>query len=95
MGEVTRLWLDPSCPYGTASKVLGVAADIARRRGMLHLISYHDRSKHSGCIYRKAGFKKWGVVRPPKGKGWGSRDRNEATIREQASSKRRWRLDLS
>ena len=61
---------------------------------MVSLISYHRRDKHSGCIYRKAGFKKWGIVKPPQGAGWGSRERAESTTREQAHSKRRWRLDL-
>ena len=94
MGEVTRLWLDPRCPYATASRVLKVAAEIGQARGMDALISYHRRDRHSGCIYRKTGFRKWGVVKPPVGAGWGSRDRSSATIREQRHGKRRWRLDL-
>ena len=95
MGEVTRLWLDVRCPYATASRVLRTAAVIAGQRGMASLISYHDRTRHSGCIYRKAGFRKWGVTRPPSGSGWASRDRSSATIREQSTPKRRWLLDLS
>ena len=93
IGEVTRLWLDPSLPYGTASRVLLHAADVARSRGMAALISYHDRSRHSGCIYRKAGFRKDGTT-TPSGKGWGSRKRSDSAVSAGSTSKRRWRLAL-
>ena len=94
VGEVTRLWLDPSLPYGSASRVLRHAADVARSRGMEALISYHDRSRHTGCIYRKAGFRKDGTT-TPSGKGWGSRKRSDSAVSAGSTSKRRWRLDLS
>ena len=94
VGEVTRLWLSPRCPYATASRVLSIAAGIARARGMSALISYHDRTRHSGCIYKKAGFKKWGRTKPPSGDGWGSRQRSAETIVAQAAPKQRWRLEL-
>ncbi len=92
VGEVTRLWLAPGLPHGTASAVLRHAADVARRAGMVALISYHDRTRHTGCIYRKAGFRRDGVTRP-RGKGWASRKR-PASADVGATSKRRWRLDL-
>jgi hypothetical protein len=93
IGEVTRLWLDPSLPYGTASRVLLHAADVARSRGMAALISYHDRSRHSGCIYRKAGFRKDGTA-GGKRMGWGSRSGREQSADAGENSKRRWRLAL-
>ena len=93
IGEVTRLWLDPSLPYGTASRVLLHAADVARSRGMAALISYHDRSRHSGCIYRKAGFRKDGVA-TGKRVGWGNRSGREQSTDAGETSKRRWRLSL-
>ena len=94
VGEVTRLWLDPSLPYGSASRVLRHAADVARSRGMEALISYHDRSRHTGCIYRKAGFRKDGTTRS-RVSGWSSRVGRELSAPAGHASKRRWRLDLS
>jgi hypothetical protein len=94
LGEITRLWLDPGLPYGTASAVLREAARVGMDRGMEALISYHDRERHSGCIYKKAGFKKDGVV-VPSGMGWGSRDRSESAVAAGTTRKRRWRLNLS
>src|SRR5690349_1208454 len=69
-GEITRMVLLPGLPYGTASNVIRFASKKAAIRGMRVLIAYHDRTRHSGCIYKKAGFKKWGVVKAAKGKGW-------------------------
>jgi len=92
IGEITRLWLMPELPHGTASAVLRTAASVAKGRGMRALISYHDRTRHTGCIYRKAGFRRDGVVKP-NATGWASRDRaNSATA--GATPKRRWRLNL-
>lgn len=94
LGEITRLWLEPGLPYGTASRVLTTAAAIATGRGMKALISYHDRTRHSGCIYKKAGFKKAGIVNSPP-QGWATRARSQSAIHAAAPSKRRWRLDLT
>lgn len=91
VGEVIRMWLAPGLPYGTASRVLRYAAGLGEARGMSSLIAYHDRTRHTGCIYRKAGFKKDGTSTPSKGKGWGSRsDRTSADY--EPTPKRRWRL---
>ena len=92
-GEVTRLWLDPRCPYGTASLVLRHAIQTARARGLEVLISYHDRTRHSGCIYRKAGMRRWGTS-TPSGVGWASRA-GRASGSLKATAKRRWRIDLA
>ncbi len=92
MGEVTRLWLEPGLPHGTASAVLRYAAELGRARGLSCLISYHDRTRHSGCIYRKAGFKKWGTV-SPRVTGWASRAARASADYER-TPKRRWRLEL-
>jgi hypothetical protein len=93
VGEVTRLVLSPGLPYATASAVLRRAAEVGTARGMSALISYHDRTRHTGCIYRKAGFKKDGVTKPS-GKGWASRNRASGRAGVGATSKRRWRLTL-
>lgn len=91
MGEITRLVLDAGLPHGTASAVLRFAASEAWHRGMASLVSYHDRSRHTGCIYRKAGFRKDGATKP-RTSGWGSRDR-PASEDAGSTSKRRWRLN--
>ena len=94
VGEVTRLVLS-GAPYATASAVLRRAAEVARSRGMVALIAYHDRTRHTGCIYRKAGFKKDGKT---SGRPRWSKSRSDASSRQSAeqpsTSKRRWRLNL-
>lgn len=92
VGEVTRMVLDAGLPYGMASKVLVEAGSIGKKKGMHSLISYHDRTKHTGCIYRKAGFRKDGVTTPGK-VGWGSRNRPKSQ-KVGHTSKRRWKLEL-
>lgn len=94
VGEVVRLVL-VGCPYGTASRLLRYAADVALARGMATLIAYHDRTRHTGCIYRKAGFRRDGATpgRVCPG-GWDSRPGRTAGASSQTTPKRRWRLDL-
>lgn len=92
VGEITRLFLSSGLPHGTASAVLRQAAQIARSLGMKSLISYHDRTRHTGCIYRKAGFRKDGIT-VPNTTGWQSRNRPNS-VAVGLTSKRRWRLDL-
>ena len=95
MGEVTRMFLVPGLAHGTASRVLWVAAVELRRRGGLSLIAYHDRTRHTGCIYRKAGFRRWPVNgKHTSTKGWGSRD-GRVSADLPPTNKRRWRLDLA
>lgn len=91
VGEVTRL-VCVGAPHGTASALLRAAADEGRRRGMIALISYHDRTRHTGCVYRKSGFRKDGVT-APKPAAWGSRP-NRTSADYAPTSKRRWRLEL-
>lgn len=93
IGEITRLFLTSGLPYGTASAVLRKAADVAKLRGMIALISYHDRTRHTGCIYRKAGFRRDGVT-TPRQLGWASRAKRASGTAGQ-TSKRRWRLELA
>ena len=94
-GEVTRMVLLPGLPHGTASEVLRFAAAAARARGMVALIAYHDRTRHTGCIYRKAGFRKDGTTQPREGAaGWSSRPGREQSAAAGQTPKRRWRLDL-
>jgi len=92
IGEITRLYLEPGLPHGTASQVLRYAAEVGRQRGMAALISYHDRTRHTGCIYRKAGFRKDGVTVPPVN-GWSTRGGRESGDLP-GNPKRRWRLAL-
>lgn len=93
VAEITRMVLVPGLPYGTASEVLRVAAEVARSRGVRSLIAYHDRTRHTGCIYRKAGFRRDGAT-VAKPRGWGSRARRRSADYD-AAPKRRWRLVLA
>jgi len=102
-GEVTRLYLEPGLPHGTASELLRASFDVCRARGIRTVISYHDRTRHTGCIYRKAGMRKWGTV-THMGQHWESREREEEGLfgpvvgrksgELEATPKRRWRIDL-
>tara|TARA_R110002167_G_scaffold363715_1_gene584520 strand:+ start:1155 stop:1661 length:507 start_codon:yes stop_codon:yes gene_type:complete len=92
-GEVVRMWLAPGLPYGTASEVLKYAALLAEKRGIKKLFAYHERGRHTGCIYKKAGFKK-DIKTKPKVDGWGSRP-NRASAQYDSTSKRRWTMELS
>ncbi len=93
IGDISRFVLVPGLPYGTASTVLARAIEIALARPkMTALIAYHDRTRHSGCIYKKAGFKKFGVSQHV-GKGWGNRPGRKSGDLEN-TPKRRWRFDL-
>jgi len=93
VGEITRMVLVDGLPHGTASRVLRISADVAKRQGMASLIAYHDRTRHTGCIYRKAGFKKRGAT-TGSAVGWGNRKNRERSATAGATSKRRWVLDL-
>ena len=93
--EITRFVLAPGLPKGTASAVLRWTFDECRRRRHIRtVIAYHDRTRHTGCIYRKAGMSKDGATSPTvQGRSWGSRpDRKSAAL--PPTSKRRWRIDL-
>jgi len=91
VGEITRLVLTPGLPYATASAVLRRAAEVAKSRGMESLISYHDRTRHTGCIYKKAGFRKDG--RSPGKPTWGNRP-GRSSHDKGTTPKRRWRLEI-
>lgn len=93
MGEITRFVLEAGLPYGTASQLLRTVAALAPHRGVRVLIAYHDRTRHTGCIYRKAGFKRDGVVSQTR-KGWNSRSNRKSADYEQ-TPKRRWRLECA
>jgi len=90
--ENTRLVLDDGLPYGTASAVLRAGWAEAARRGAVTGIAKHDRTLHSGTIYRKAGMRKDGKVSSPAG-GWNSRGGRKSGKLEP-TSKQRWRIDL-
>ena len=91
-GELTRFVLVPGLPKGTASRVLRVVIHtFFERPGATDLISFHDRTRHTGCIYKKAGFKKDGAVTSP-ANGWASRPGREKSAAAAAPKKRRWRI---
>lgn len=92
VGEITRMVLVPGLPHGTASQVIGGAITLAAARGLSTLIAYHDRTRHTGCIYRKAGFRRDGGTRATAGL-WGSRPGRKSAAYAPAA-KRRWRFDL-
>lgn len=95
--ELTRFVLVPDLPHGTASLALRVAVEVwcARPRSVA-MISYHDRTRHSGCIYRKAGFRKDGVTRANGRRGsWATRAGREQAASSEVESKRRWRIDVA
>ncbi len=92
-GEITRFVLADGLPYATASSVLLRAIEQLRaRRIMTTLIAYHDRTRHTGCIYRKAGFRKDGVT-AAKSHAWGSRPGRKSS-ELPGTPKRRWLLTL-
>jgi antitoxin (DNA-binding transcriptional repressor) of toxin-antitoxin stability system len=93
VGEITRFVLAPGLPHGTASAVLRRAKEVATARGLESLIAYHDRTRHTGCIYKKAGFRRDGVSMP-NATGWGTRNRPKSGALP-ATPKRRWRLSCS
>ena len=93
VGEITRLYLVKGLPKGTASTVLQYAADLARSRGMVALISYHDTEKHTGMIYQLARFRKDGITTPHL-EGWASRPDRDQSATAGQSIKQRWRLTL-
>ena len=93
-GEIVRFVLASGLPHGMASALLRATAEHARnrRKPIRVLIAYHDRTRHTGCIYRKAGFRKDTQVRA-RTTGWGSRE-NRKSASYEPTPKRRWRLDL-
>lgn len=95
--ELTRFVLVKDLPRETASHMLRVAAELwfGRPRAAV-FISYHDRTRHSGCIYKKAGFRKDGVTQAGTRRGtWASRAGREQAASSEVPSKRRWRLDAA
>lgn len=95
VGEVVRLVL-VGCPHGTASALLLYAAAVGAARGLGSLIAYHDRSMHTGCIYKKAGFRKDGATKDGTSRGdWATRPGREQAASSQGTPKRRWRLSLT
>lgn len=93
-GEITRMVLVQGLAHGTASRVLFVAAEVGRCSGMKTLIAYHDRTRHTGCIYKKSGFRKDGSTKGS-AVGWSNRRGREKSAQAGVTPKRRWRLDLT
>lgn len=97
--ELTRVALVPELPHQTASHVLRVMAEVwfdwEKRPHATTILSYHDRTRHSGCIYKKAGFRKYGTTRKDGRRGtWASRPGREQSAEAEVANKRRWRLDV-
>jgi hypothetical protein len=93
-GEVSRMYLVAGLPHGTASLVLNAAADLATKRGVKVLIAYHDRTRHTGCIYRKAGFRRDGGHLGTS-HGWATSRKRPASEVAGSTPKRRWRRELA
>lgn len=90
LAEVTRMVLVHRW-HGAASWLLRRAFDVAASRRILSVISYHDRTRHTGTIYRKAGMRKDPVITKRRGTGWESRP---GRVASDGAPKRRWRIDL-
>lgn len=95
-GELLRFVLAPELPKGTASRLLRVATlRFFVRPYARKLISYHDRTKHTGCIYKKAGFKKDGTTRTGGRRGsWDTRPGRDQGASSEAEPKRRWAIEI-
>lgn len=95
VAELTRFVLVPDLPHETASHVLRVAVETWFGRPTAQsVITYHDRTRHTGCIYKKAGFKKDGYTRKATRRGtWNSRPGREQATSSEVPNKRRWKID--
>lgn len=96
IAEITRFVLVPELhKTKVASLFLRCAAELwFGRADAVAMITYHDRTRHTGCIYKKAGFKKDGVTRAGTRRGtWKSRPNREQAASSEEASKRRWRLE--
>lgn len=93
--EITRLVLDDGFPRGTASALVRFAIARARARGIRRVIAYHDRTRHSGCIYRKAGMRKERKTEARTTSGWETRGRKASTVAAGQTPKTRWSIDLT
>ena len=93
VGQILRMWLAPGLPHGTASEALRFTIWSAAARGIRRLITYHDRSVHTGCCYRKAGFRRAGVTRPSP-TGWASRS-GRRSHDAGSTSKRCWVYEIA
>ncbi len=95
--ELTRFVLDRALEKThAASHLLRVAAELWFDRPSAEVIvTYHDRTRHSGCIYKKSGFRKFGGAKPCKTRTWGTRAGREQAMTTEETPKRRWRLDAA
>ena len=95
MAEITRLVLDDGFPRGTASALIRFALATAKKRGIRRVDALHDRSRHSGCAYRKAGMRKLSKTKARTTGGWESRDRSQSAIEAGHRKKQRWTWEAS
>lgn len=92
IGEITRLVLDDGFPHGTASGLVRYALDIARRRGFKRVDALQDRTRHTGCVYRKAGMR---VREKPRARArWAGRVRCDSATAAALTPKKRWSISL-
>ncbi|HYE77956.1 MAG TPA: hypothetical protein VEI97_08225 [bacterium] len=92
--ELRRLAVAPDAPRNTASRMLAwMARDIARTRPeVVRLISYQDVERHTGGIYRAAGWVR-GDQRAQAGKRWNHKTRSRNPD-QSVSAKVRWEKHL-
>lgn len=95
MAEITRLVLDDGFPKGTASNLIRFALETAPKRGIRRVDALHDRSRHSGCVYRKAGMRKLSKTKSRTTGGWESRNRSQSAIEAGHRKKQRWTWEAS
>lgn len=90
--ELRRMAICDERPDNTASWMLGVMVRLLRkdRPELVKLISYQDKSVHTGAIYRAAG---WYSTTVKKFTTWTSNARKRPTD-QSTGDKQRWERDL-
>ncbi len=91
VAEITRLVIDDGFPKGTASALVRFALASAWLAGITRVDALHDRGRHSGCVYRKAGMRKVAQI-AMRTSGWESRPRSASAIEHGRSAKTRWSI---
>lgn len=93
VAEITRLVIDDGFPKGTASALVRSSFDYAKLAGIKRVDAIHDRTRHTGCVYKKAGMRPIADI-PARVHGWESRDRSASAVEAGKNPKRRWSISL-
>lgn len=99
--ELRRLAVSAEAPRNTASRMLAIMTKLLRKQfpEIERLISYQDTERHTGCIYRAAGWiptvlSKWNDWNKPNSRNLNGRPRTRPASQSKAP-KQRWELVLS